>query len=192
MTWYYCLTARPSTANVEHMFEFQDAQLETLTGLEREAGGCTCGSATHCWRCGTTPPRTPGSAGDPTSWPRPRPRCSSTAVRRRPAGHRARAAHDPLLRALLRDGRLLVAHALVTVDELGALGDPDLAARVLGAVLASDGRLGWDGTPAELRRALRRAAIRLDPGTAARRREDAALRSPGCACARCPTVSPRW
>lgn len=86
---------------------------------------------------------------------------------------------QPLLHGLLRDGRLGVAHVMVCVDETGALGDDDLATRVLQEVLASGGRLGWEGTPAELRRALVRAAIRLDPAAAARRRAEEQQRRTG-------------
>ena len=86
---------------------------------------------------------------------------------------------QPLLHGLLRDGRLGVAHVMVCVDETGALGDDDLATRVLQEVLASGGRLGWEGTPAELRRALVRAAVRLDPAAAARRRAEEQQRRTG-------------
>ena len=86
---------------------------------------------------------------------------------------------QPLLHGLLRDGRLGVAHVMVCADETGALGDDDLATRVLQEVLASGGRLGWEGTPAELRRALVRAAIRLDPAAAARRRAEEQQRRTG-------------
>ena len=78
----------------------------------------------------------------------------------------------PLLPSLMRAGRLGIAHALAAIDELGALGDLELADRVLQEVLASGGRLGWDRTPAELRRALRRTAVRLHPAAAERRRQE--------------------
>ena len=78
----------------------------------------------------------------------------------------------PLVRGLLLSGRLGVAHALAVGEEVAPLGDPALADRVLQQVLASDGRLGWDGTPSELRRALARAVVRLDPEGAARRRQE--------------------
>jgi len=84
----------------------------------------------------------------------------------------------PLLRGLLQAGRLGVAHTLVSIDEAGALGDEQLAGRVLREVLASQGRLGWQDTPARLRTALRRAAIRLDPdGSADRRQRQAEIRT---------------
>ncbi len=78
----------------------------------------------------------------------------------------------PVLRALLLDGRLGVAHVLVAVDEAGALGDEALAGRVLQQVLASEGRLGWDSTPGSLRAALQVTAVALDPQGAARRRQE--------------------
>ncbi len=86
---------------------------------------------------------------------------------------------QPLLRGLLHDGCLGVAHVMVCVDGTGALGDDDLATKVLQEVLASGGRLGWEGTPAELRRALVRAAVRLDPAAAARRRAEQQQRRAG-------------
>ncbi len=78
----------------------------------------------------------------------------------------------PLLRGLLETGGLGVPHLLVAVEEVGALGDPVLAARVLQRVLAGDDRTppGWAGTPPELRRALRRAGVAVDPEAAAARR----------------------
>ncbi len=83
----------------------------------------------------------------------------------------------PLVTGLLRDGRLGVPHALTALDETSAL-PPELAERVLTAVLAGGGRLGWDSTPGSLRTTLRRTAIRLDPaGSAARRAEAAAART---------------
>ena len=78
----------------------------------------------------------------------------------------------PLLRGLLVDGRLGVPHALGAVDEVMALGDEALAGRVLTRVLAFEGRLGWDSTPAKLRSALQVAAVLLDPESAARRRQE--------------------
>lgn len=84
----------------------------------------------------------------------------------------------PLVTGLLRDGRLGVPHALTALDETSAL-PPELAEKVLTAVLAGSGRLGWDSTPGSLRTTLRRTAIRLDPAGSARRRAEAAAARTG-------------
>ena len=90
----------------------------------------------------------------------------------------------PLLRGLLVDGRLGVPHALGAVEEVSALGDEALAGRVLVAVLAAEGRLGWDSTPARLRSALQVAAVLLDPEAAAPGGRSGRRRSPGSGCGR--------
>ncbi|HEU0102122.1 MAG TPA: DUF222 domain-containing protein [Mycobacteriales bacterium] len=164
----------------EELIRERDAQLDALTALELEAGGLLvrqCDALLEIWD--TTPP-------DSRAGRRPHVLAEAgTALGLHPqsVGRRLGMAmslrEHPLLRSLLRDGRLGVAHALVTIDEIDALGDVALADRVLAEVLASGGRLGWDGAPAELRRALRRAAVRLDPAAAARRRQEAAERDSG-------------
>ena len=78
----------------------------------------------------------------------------------------------PLLQQVLLAGGLRVPHALALTDELGALGDPVLAGRVLQQVLTGQTELGWSGTPSALRVAVRREAVRLDPVAAEERRRE--------------------
>ena len=96
----------------------------------------------------------------------------------------------PLLRGLLLDGRLGVAHALGAVDEVAALGDEALAGRVLMRVLAFQGRLGWDSTRLGCGRRCRWrrcCSTRRAPRGAGR---SVRLRSRGCGCARARTGWP--
>ena len=156
----------------------RDAQLDALEELEVEGGRCYIRQAEallELWdtasadsRVGTTSHVTAEAAGALHLSPLSIDRRLATAMTLR---------EHPLLPALMRDGKLGVPHALAAIDEIDALGHdpadpPDLADQALHAVLACGGRLGWDGTPAELRRALRRAIVRLDPAGTQRRREE--------------------